>query len=330
MDLRHCAAVLLAGAVVSSAFSAEMKVKPSTAFQMTKKAAVATEGNIDDAFVRAEVKLSGKLDKGVHGLAHLRLESRFANDKDISLKIRQCYLAVPVSIVTMQGGRWYETYTAGYYFGRFLFGVKKNLGSGSMNTNYNVVDGFRLQADIEKIKTSFHAAVLSGKYVIQSAVEPWESDEWVSFDDVSTMLRISSEPIEGLKLGVGGLVHTLVPDGSERMDRLDVHAGYRILEKLALSVEYGMTDLSDVSQNSWFLFVLEVPAWKILDRLQLEVEYKQKRNGVDTRQDAAWMVLLRKKWRGVTVDLNVGADPQSLKSLDAGDIGGTMRTTLKF
>ena len=116
----------------------------------------------------------------------------------------------------------------------------------------------------------------------------------------------------------------------ERVDRMDVHFGYEILEKLGAYVEYGVTDLADIAQNSWFLFGLQVPAWKILDRLLLEVEYKQKRNGVNTRQDAAWMVVMRKKWRKITFDLNVGADPRSLGSKDAADVGGIFRTTLKF
>lgn len=298
-----------------SAMSAELKVKASAALQMGKDAAVATQGNLDEAFVRGEAKLSGTLEKGASALVHVRLQSDFSDNKNTSVKIRQCVVTLPAGPVKVRGGRWYEAYTPGYYFGRFLFGVEKELGSGSMNTDYTVVDGVGLQAAFEKARTEARVAVLAD-----------ESD----FEDISTMVRISAKPVDALTIGMGGLVHMVVPEATDRVDRLSGMAEYRFSDNLALYGEYGITRLDSVQDHQWALLGMQVPGWKVLDRLLLELEYTHNRNGVDTRADLAWMVILRRKVLGVTFDLNIGADPAGFGSRDAGDVGGILRTTLKF
>ncbi|MBD3243642.1 MAG: hypothetical protein GF331_23835, partial [Chitinivibrionales bacterium] len=172
--------VIVAGLMVlawqGSAMSAEMKIKASAAVQVGKDAAVATQGNVDEAFVRGETKFSGTLEKGASALIHVRLQSDFADNKNTSVKIRQCLLTLPAGLFTVQGGRWYESYTPGYYFGRFHFGVKKEVGSGSMNTDYTVVDGVRLQAGLEDsgphtARARVYQQAQRGRYACRSGLD---------------------------------------------------------------------------------------------------------------------------------------------------------------
>ncbi len=299
----------------AAAISAELTMKACAAVQVGKSAAAVTQGNVDEAFVRGEAKLTGTIERAASALVHVRLQSDFACNGNTSVKVRQCVLTLPIGLFEVRGGRWYEKYAPGYYFGRFLFGVEDELGSGGMNTNYSVVDGVRLGATFEKARTQAHVAVLAD-----------ETD----FDDISTMVRVSAEPVEALTLGLAGLVHTVVPHGAERVDRLGATAEYRFTDRVTVYGEYGITRLDSVQGHQWALLGMQAPAWKILDRVLVELEYAHNRNGVDTRADFAWMLIMRRKVLGVTFDLNVGADPATLGSRDAGDVGGILRTTLKF
>lgn len=319
--MRKIAALILASALITGAF-AELSVKASAAVQLTKKNPSVGAGNLDGAFARGETKFAGTQESGLTGLVHLRFQTDLAGD--FAVKARQIYLQLPVSILTIKGGRWYEIYTPGKYFGRYLFGVGSikdadgntiGAGSGSMKTNYNVVDGLRLSLPIIKAaKTDLHVAMLPQDPKLES---------------IYTMVRISSNPIEMLTLGVGGNIHVLADDKKDADHRLIANTTISPVENLNFFFEYGNVNLQKAKDNNWLLWGLDIPTGKILDLLRVEMEYKKDR--IDTEKaDLGWVVILAKKAAGVKFDLNVGADPKSLGSKDAGDVGAILRISAGF
>ena len=302
---------ILASALFAGAF-AEVAVKASAAVQLTKKNPSITTGNLDDAFVRGEAKLAGTQEIGLSGLVHLRFQADMAGD--LTITARQVYFQLPVSILTIKAGRWYEIYTPGKFFGRYLFGVGST-GSGSMNTNYTVLDGFRLSLPIIKAaKIDLHAAVLPQDY---------------KFESVYTMARISANPIDMLKLGVGTNIHAVAEDKEDAHHRLVANTTISPVENLNFFFEYGNVDLQNAKDNNWLLWGLDIPAGKILDLFRVEMEFKKDRIA-DEKADLGWIVILSKKVAGLKFDLNVGADPKSLGSKDAGDVGGILRISAGF
>jgi hypothetical protein len=304
---------LCAAGILSNAFG-ELSVKPSAAVQLSKNAPSASAGNLDDAFVRGEVTLSGEDDKGWGGMLHLRFEVDFG-PSTVATTVRQGYYKIPVSILTILGGRWYEIYAPGAYFGRYLFGVS-SAGSGAMKTNYTVVDGLRLKLDILKdFKTSLNLAFLG---------------EDLNLHNAHAMALLSSAPIDMLTFNLGSTIHTLMPEGADRVDRFVATAQVKIVEDLTVFAEYGLTNVAEAADNSWILWGVQVPAWKILDMLQFEFEYKKDRLGTGTDGDLAWMVVMEKKIMALAANLNIGADPKGLASTGPGDVGVYLRTTMKF
>ena len=302
---------ILASALFAGAF-AEVAVKASAAVQLTKKNPSVSTGNLDDAFVRGEAKLAGTQESGLSGLVHLRFQADMAGD--LTITARQVYFQLPVSILTIKAGRWYEIYTPGKFFGRYLFGVGST-GSGSMNTNYTVLDGFRLSLPIIKAaKIDLHAAVLPQDY---------------KFESVYTMARISANPIDMLKLGVGTNIHAVAEDKEDAHHRLVANTTISPVENLNFFFEYGNVDLQNAKDNNWLLWGLDIPAGKILDLFRVEMEFKKDRIA-DEKADLGWIVILSKKVVGLKFDLNVGADPKSLGSKDAGDVGGILRISAGF
>lgn len=299
----------------------ETKVSGAGAVQFTKKDADVTSGNLDGAWVRGEMKVSGKLDSGLEGLLHFRIQPNMTNGSDKgSMMARQVAVKVPISALEILFGRWYDVYGPGYnYFGRYLHGVS-SMGSGSMNTNYNVVDGLKLSYNIESIKSKFQLGLLP---------------QDMNFEDVYLMALFGGSPVEGLKFNVGGNFEIVTPEDTpdeEIQHRAIVNAGYTFLKetKSGFFLEAAIVDFNEVADNTWLLFGLTTAAgW--IDRVQAEIEFKSDRmmDG-ENEGDLAWMVLIQKKALGLTFDLNVGADPKSLGSATAGDVGGILRITAKF
>ena len=312
---------------------AETKVSGVGAVQFTKKGTNITSGNLDGAFVRGEMKVSGKLESGLEGLLHFRIQPDMTGGSDKgSMMARQLAVKVPVSALNILFGRWYEKYGPGYnYFGRYLHGVKdkkdnngdvvvKDIGNGSMNTNYNVIDGLKLCYNIESIKSKFQLGLLP-----QNA----------NFEDIYMMAMFGGSPVDGLKFNVGGNFKIISPEDTpdeQIQHRAIVNAGYTFLEetKSGFFLEAAIVDFNEVADNTWLLFGLTSAAgW--IDRVQAEIEFKtdRMRDG-ENEADLAWMILLQKKALGLTFDLNIGADPAGLGSKAAGDVGGILRITAKF
>lgn len=299
----------------------ETKVSGAGAVQFTKKNADVTAGNLDGAWARGEMKVSGKLESGLEGLLHYRVQSNMTSGSDKgSLLARQAAVKVPVYALDILFGRWYDKYGPGYnYFGRYLHGVDA-MGSGSMNTNYNVIDGLKLCYNIESIKSKFQLGLL-----------PQDAN----FEDLYLMAMFGGSPVEGLKFNVGGNFEIITPDGTpdeEIQHRAIVNAGYTFLKetKSGFFLEAAIVDFNEVADNTWLMFGLTTAAgW--IDRVQAEIEFKSDRLMDDSNEaDLAWMLLIQKKALGLIFDLNFGADPKSLGSATAGDVGGILRITAKF
>ena len=300
------ATALFAGAI------ADVAVKASAAVQLTKRNPSVSTGNLDEAFVRGEAKLAGTQKSGLSGLVHIRFQTDMAGD--LTITARQVYLQLPVSILTIKTGRWYEIYTPGKFFGRYLFGVG-SAGSGSMNTNYTVVDGFRLTLPIVKEgKTDLHVAVLPQDF---------------KFESVYTMARICVNPVDMLKLGVGTNIHAVAQDKDDARHRLIANTTISPVEGLNFFFEYANVNLQNAQENNWLLWGFDIPTGKILNLFRVEMEFKKDRIA-DEKADLGWIVILSKKVAGLTFDLNVGADPKSLGSKNAGDVGGILRISAGF
>ena len=320
--MRVLAAVAVAVGVVGFSVNADVKVGGVAAVEFTKKCQAAeTDKNIDDSWIRAEVKVSGTLPNSpLQGLIHFRAQPKFSGGKTsgVDLQPRQIYFNLPVSVLEIMAGRWYDKYGPGYnYFGRYLHGVNA-LGSGSMNTNYNVVDGLKLKLNIDAIKSAFQVAFLPKD---------------LNFEDAYLMAMFGGSPVEGLNFNIGGNFEVLTMDDADPVNRFIVNCGYTIVKDLGLGLfgEYAIVDFDEPTDNMWFVIGLKTKAGVVLDNIQAEFEIKNHRNNeASTDANLAWMVLLQKKVLGLTMDLNVGADPKVLGSKTAGDVGAIFRVTAGF
>lgn len=334
--MRIVAAIAVAVSLGSFSVNADVGVSAAAAVQFTKKSRTAeTENTIDGAFVRGEVKAGGTLEKsGLTGLIHLRIQPDMGGGtKGIDLQPRQVFFNLPVSILEIMAGRWYDKYGPGYgYFGRYLHGVNA-MGSGSMNTNYTVVDGLKLKLNIDAIKSAFHVYFLpvnSGK----KDEDGNEINDAYHFEDIYLLAMFGGSPVEGLKFNIGGNFEVFTPDWKDKKThRFITNAGYTIVKDLGLGLfgEFAIVDFEEPVDNMWFLAGFTTKAGVVLDRIQAEFEIKNHRNKkTSTDANLAWMVLLQKKVMGLTFDLNVGADPKSLESKTVYDVGAILRVTAKF
>jgi hypothetical protein len=322
--------VMRAFAVVSSVLCffysvamADVTVSGSAAFQILKKGEDHTTGNVDESFVRGEIKVAGKSASGLIGTIHLRTEPKLASGvKDIDLQPRQICFKLPVSVVDLMAGRWYEVYGQGNnYFGQYLFGVgtdketKMIVGNGSMNTDYKMIDGMKATVNLASIKSALHIAVLP-------------SD--MQFGTTSLMAMFGGSPIEDLNYNVAGNFQVITPDGIDPVHRAIVNCGYTIIKEMNCTVfgEAAIINFDEAAENAWFLlgFALKVPF--VFDRFQAEFDIKNHRNG-DTKplNSLRWMVLMRKRVMDLTFDLNVGADPAMLGSKRPCEVGAIFRVT---
>ena len=327
--MRVVAAVAVAVGLLGSSVLADVTVGGAAAVEFTKKSEAAeTDKNIDDSWIRAEVKVKGSLPNSpLQGLIHFRAQPKFSAGKTsgVDLQPRQIYFNLPVSILEIMAGRWYDVYGQGEnYFGRYLhgknrIGEKDSLGSGNMNTNYTVVDGLKLKLNINAIKSAFQVSFLP---------------QDLNFDDAYLVAMFGGNPIEALSFNIGGNFEVLTPDENvDPINRFIVNCGYTIVKDLGLGLfgEYAIVDFNEPTDNMWFLVGFKTKAGVVLDNIQAEFEIKNHRNGdVTTDRNLAWMVLLQKKVMGLTLDLNVGADPKILGSKTAGDVGAIFRVSAKF
>jgi len=320
--MRVVAAIAVGVGMICSLVQADVTVGGVAAVEFTKKSQAAeTDKNIDNSFVRAEVKVKGSLPNSpLQGLVHFRAQPAFSNGKTsgIDLQPRQIYFNLPVSILEIMAGRWYDKYGPGSnYFGRYLHGVSA-IGSGSMNTNYKVVDGLKLKFNINPIKSALQVGFLP---------------QDLNFQDAYLMAMFGGSPVEGLNFNVGGNFEVITMDDMDPVNRFIVNCGYTIVKDLGLGLfgEYAIVDFNDATDNMWFLVGIKTKAGVVLDNIQAEFEIKNHRNNEpSTDANLAWMVLLQKKVMGLTMDLNVGADPKVLGSKTAGDIGAIFRVTASF
>lgn len=314
------AVVTLVLGILMGAVSAEVTMSGSVAVEGTKKASDYTTGNLDASWVRGEVKAAGKLEGGLSGMVHFRSQPNMSagGAKGVDLQPRQLYFKMPVSVVELMAGRWYEVYANGNnYFGRFLYGVK-NGTTGSMNTNYTVVDGLKSSVKIDAIKGFLNVAVLPSN---------------TKFDTTSLVAEVGGSPIEGLKYAVAGNFQVITPEGVDGVHRATLNAGYTFVKDLNLSAfgEAAILDFNEVSDNAWFMVGAASKIPMVLDRIQVEFEIKNFRNNTTSAADnLCWMVMLQKKYRDLTFDLNIGADPYALGSKSADEVGAIFRTTASF
>ena len=326
------AAGVVIGAAMGGRVFAEAEIRTSAAVQLTKESPSVSDENLDGAFVRCETRFSAQQAEAASGLVHLRLQSDMG-EKYVKLYIRQGYFDVPLWMTTLRGGRWYEVYTPGEYFGRYLFGVKKieeditpgdgqenpvtiGYGSGSMKTDYTVVDGLRLEVPFpEGVPVAVEVGFLPSSPVL---------------DDAWTMALLRATPLEKLDIKLGTTIHTLTSNGDDRVHRLSTSFAWHPWESGGAFAEYGIVDLSDVGEHSWILAGIDIPSGGILDMLRLEIEYANDRMSTTDEADPGWMVVVGRKVAGLAFNLDVGADPLGLRSRSAGDVGGYLRTTFKF
>lgn len=307
-------------AVVTTVFvgSAEVAVSGSAAVEGTKKSSNATQANIDRSFVRGEIKVSGKAESGLSGLIHLRTEPAIGSGmSSISLEPRQIYFKLPLWMVEVVAGRWYEVYSAGSsYFGRYLFGVK-GVSSGKMNTNYTPVDGAKVTVNFSPIKSALRLGFLPKSY---------------DMEDAALMAMFGGSPVENLTLNVGGNFQVITLESATAVNRAVVNGGYTIVKelKLGLFMECAVVNFEEARDNTWFLAGVTSKVEPVFDRVQVELEIKNHRLDGTTDGNLAWMVLIQKKFMGLTFDFNVGADPVVLGSRTAGDVGAIFRTTASF
>jgi len=295
---------------------AQTAIQSTAAIQVTKKCADSSTANIDNSFVRAETRLSAKPGENTGGLLHLRFELPVATKNiDITQVVRQAYWDLVVSMVNIRGGRWYSIYSPGAYFGKYLHGVNAR-GSGSMCTNYSVVDGTLVTARLEQYKSSISVGLLPQDF---------------TFENIYTMIFAESKPIDPLLVKVAANLQVMTPGGAGAAHILMLNATYAILEDLNVFAEATTVNLSEAKDNTWVLAGLDIPTAKVLDKLRAEIEYKRKRLGDgNTDGDFAWMIVMVKKVKGLGFYVNVGADPKELGSASPGDIGGHLRLSADF
>ncbi len=314
--------VAVAAAFICSSIYAEVAVSALTAVEMTKKCQDASTGNIDNSWVRVELKTAGTLPGlPLTGLVHLRLQpalSSKVSDNKYNLQARQIYFKLPVSVLNILAGRWYEIYGPGYYyFGRYLVECG-SYGNGSMNTDYTILDGIKLSLNINAIKSALQVGILP---------------QDLNFEDAYIMAMFGGSPVEGLKFNIGGNFEAITPEGKDPVNKFMVNAGYTIFKEYNTGIfgEMAIVDLNNASDNMWFMAGITTKAAPVFDRIQIELEIKNHRAGdTTTDNNVAWMILLRRNVLGLTLDLNVGADPSQLGSKKIGDVGAIFRATASF
>jgi hypothetical protein len=308
-------AVSLSCLIIASSSYAETNIQSTAIIQATKKCADSSNANIDNSFIRAEVKASTKPAANAGGLVHLRFQLPLGSKTvDVDQMLRQVYWDIGVKMLTIRGGRWYSTYTTGAYFGRYLHGVKP-AGSGSMGTNYNVVDGAMINAKMEQFNTEVTAAVLPQEY---------------SVENLYVMILGQTSPIKSLTAKLGANLQVLTPGETDAAHILMFNASYKILADLNVFAEAATVNVLEAADNFWITGGVDIPTAKIMDMLRLEVEYKSDRFSSNTDANLAWMILLAKKVNGLAFYVNVGADPKELCSRSLGDVGGHLRIAANF
>ncbi|MBD3392114.1 MAG: hypothetical protein GF418_08550 [Chitinivibrionales bacterium] len=272
--------------------------------------------NIDQAFVRGEPSFAAKAGNGLEGYVRVRFQALLQADPATTAMLRQAYFAMPVAIVTVKAGRWYEQYSPAAYFGRYLFGVSEG-GNGRLTaTNYTMLDGLRLSVPlVEQFNTNLHVALLPSLS---------------TFENVYVMILAPSKPLDFLSLHLGANIQAIEESSGEPEHRASVGATYRLIKDLNLFAEYGITDLSSVGDASWITAGLDVPTAGILDRLRAEIEFHKDRLETSDHADLAVMILLRKQIGGLRFDLAAGSDPARLGSQKLRHVGGMFRTTAFF
>lgn len=308
-----------------SAFSARADVALSglAAIGMAKKCSDVTQANVDAAWIRADLNAAVSLPRSpMSGLVHVRIQPDFgskAGDSRFNLQARQIYVRYPVSILEVVAGRWYEKYGPGYnYFGRYLMTKTITSGTGDMSTDYTIVDGLKMGLRLDAIRSAF-------------ALELLPQDAAMEHARVAAIL--SGSPAKRIKLALGANFDALVPEHEEAVHRAMVNCGVSIIENGGLNLfgEMAVIDMDEPTDNMWFTTGFSCKAGRMLDRIQIEFEIKNHRNGDPTTDgNLAWMVALRKKVTVLTLDLNVGADPTTLGSKEISDIGAVFRATVLF
>jgi hypothetical protein len=303
-------AILISLGLLQAAW-AGVDVKGSVAAQVTRKAEPASTAKIDNAFIRAEVSVGARNDQAVEGLIQLRTESGLGS-KDVSLTVRQAFFQLPIARLNLKVGRWYEVYSAGAYFGRWLAETSP-VGSGSFCVNYTIWNGLQLSAPlIPQAKTDLRISLLTD--------DP-------RFKNTHVAALIGSNPIDELQMHLGANIQTSDSSGTNT-HRLSAGATYKIVKDFNIFAEYAITDLSAISANSHLLAGMDFPTLGLLDQCRTEIEYSAERPA-ETSQ-IAWMVLLMKKVANVKVNVGVGSDPSGLGSRDAEDVGFFSRVTAAF
>jgi hypothetical protein len=311
--------VIFAGTVLAAAaslVSAEMKISPSVAVQLTRNGLEDNENALNDAFIRGEVKFRADAEQGAGGMLHLRLQNKFMEGKELlSIDIKQAYLEMPVSALKIILGRWYEIYTPGAFFGRYLYEADK-LGNGAMKTNYSVLDGVRFHLDLpDFLGLGVFLEALPGDF---------------RFENLYTAARFTISPIAMIAVGGGANIEVNDISSNGYNNRFAFTAKISPMEAMAFFAEIAYTEFGDDDNAVWVMGGADIPSAKILDVLRLEIEYTPERNTGQDDVNLAWMILVGKKIAGVAFELNVGADPNTLKSKSVGDVGAILRTTVKF
>jgi hypothetical protein len=296
---------------ITQAVLAEVDLKSSVALQLSRKSASATTHNIDEAWIRGEMALNGKADNGLAGLLQLRSQVLMGDSK-VSFTVRQAFFQVPIKAVSVMAGRWYEIYSPGAYFGRWLVENRKE-GNGSFCVNYSMLDGIKVTAPIvRQLKTYLQLSFYT---------------EDLYFYNTHVIPMITSNPIEMLTMNLGANIQASDSTATPT-HRLMFNATYRILKDFSLFAEYAATNLNDISESSKVLAGIDIPTIGILDLCRVEVEYDNGRPA--ELSQVGWMVLLMKKAAGLKIHLGVGADPAGLGSTSASEVGFNARITGAF
>jgi hypothetical protein len=285
----------------------------ATLFQLAYGSA--TQNEMDAAFVRGELKFNVTSKKNnIMSLLHLRFQGDIDKTGANDAKIRQAYLKIPISTASITAGRYYQFYSPGAYFGRFLNSPNDN-GTGSALTSYAQHTGLKLTVPFSENKKT--ALELEALPVIKN------------FQVIRYNALFLLEPSDLLKFTLGGSIQT---DPTSSSNNFSFSAKVSPSKVFNIYTEYAVVKINKSSQiknNSWVVLGFNLPSGGFLDKLCIEAEYKISTRSGST-DNLACMLLMQKKIGTTKIDLGIGSDPKGLKATEFKELGGFLRVTASF
>ena len=343
---------IIAVAALSTLASAEINAKLGTyaAFQgQTRKN---YDGNLELGYVRAELYSTVTSDNGVGAFVRVRAQNlnpsgaRGISSGDDFQIVNAMFTITPKNdYLNFQVGRWEETYKEqALYFGRYALQNPGQTGSGSFLTQ-------EVSMDAAKVFTKFGKNLKNNIQVGILAKGGQDKDTTRSnFNDLNLMVSWSGNALKDrLRLDVFGNFAIARQDGNidkSSQSAVAFNGEWDILENvkgLSLRGELGLTNLADVSNNTWGTFGISLPTGGVLDMLAADFEIHKNRvngswldetnKGTEFNSNLGWFVQVAKVFKEtVRWDIGFGVDPSGdgVGSQDKSDIGVISRIGFRF